>query len=487
MKRLLLLFLFALVVLAGGMLIRTWLWTSEPVAVTPAPELSIDSRRVCERLGRALRIPSVSTREPSALDLARLERMGDFVVETFPSLVEHLGFERHERCLVFRWPGTQPELAPLLLLAHLDVVPIDPRTESEWSFPPFSGEVAGGYVWGRGALDDKASAMAMLEALEILFGRGARPRRGVVVALGLDEEIGGAAGARAQAARFAEEGLEPFLILDEGYGVLEGVVELVAPPIAAVGIAEKGLVTLELLVSATGGHASMPADQTSLGVLSAALAALEREQLSARLDGAPALFFDELARKMPFAQRFLFANRWITEPLLRRELLKQPTTAALVRTTTAVTTASAGVAENVLPERARATVNFRVHTRDDVQGVIEHAREVIDDERVQLTVIGESYEPSAVSPTEGEAWELLERTIRECYPGALVAPSLVVGATDARHYAGLSRSVYRFNGVRLGPEDLARIHGVDERISTGNYLEMIRFYLRLIGNPRPAH
>ena len=277
------------------------------------------------------------------------------------------------------------------------------------------------------------------------------------------------------------------MILDEGYGVLEGVVELVAPPIAAVGIAEKGLVTLELLVSATGGHASMPADQTSLGVLSAALAALEREQLSARLDGAPALFFDELARKMPFAQRFLFANRWITEPLLRRELLKQPTTAALVRTTTAVTTASAGVAENVLPERARATVNFRVHTRDDVQGVIEHAREVIDDERVQLTVIGESYEPSAVSPTEGEAWELLERTIRECYPGALVAPSLVVGATDARHYAGLSRSVYRFNGVRLGPEDLARIHGVDERISTGNYLEMIRFYLRLIGTPRPAH
>jgi carboxypeptidase PM20D1 len=480
LKRTLLILLLGAFLLGTVMLGRTLRLVPKPVSVLPVPSLELDERRVCERLGRALRIPSVSSREPSALDLARLDRMGDFVVESFPPLVEHLEFERHERCLVFRWRGTRPELAPLLLLAHLDVVPVDPRTEAEWSFPPFSGEIAGGYVWGRGALDDKGSAMAILEALELMLGRGTSPRRGVVVAIGLDEEIGGALGARVQAQRFAQEGLEPFMILDEGYGVLEGVVDLVASPIAGVGVAEKGLLTLELGVSATGGHASMPADQTSIGILSAALAALEREQLPARLDGAVGLFFDELAREMPFRERLLFANRWITEPLLLRALLEETTTAALVRTTTAVTTTSAGIADNVLPERARATVNFRVHTRDGVKAVIDHAREVIDDERVELSVIGESFEPSAISPAGGEPWELLERTIKECYPGVVVVPSLVVGATDARHYSGLSPNVYRFNGIRLGPEDLERIHGADERISTRNYLEMIHFYVRLI-------
>jgi carboxypeptidase PM20D1 len=482
MKRLLALLGLAVALLAALMLARTLLTRPGVDAVTPAPELELDARRVCERLGRALQIPSVSRLEPSVLDEARLERMADFVVESFPPVLENLQLERHPRCLVWRWAGSQSELEPLLLLAHLDVVPVEPRTLESWSFPPFSGEIAAGYVWGRGALDDKATALAMLEAVELLLSEGFRPRRAVILCFGLDEELGGNEGARAQAQRFADEGLRPHLILDEGYAVLEGVLDVVASPIAAVGVAEKGQLTLELRVRADGGHASMPEAQTSLGILAGAIAALERNPMPARLDGAPALFCDELAREMSFGQRFLFANRWITEPLLRRALLAKAGSAALVRTTTAVTTANAGVAPNVLPEEARATVNFRIHPRDDVAAVLERVRAVIDDERVELVVLGEAVEPSPTSPARGEAWELLERTIRECYPGVIVAPSLVVGATDARHYAALCPNVYRFTGLRLGPEDLERIHGVNERISTKNYLELIRFYRRLIQN-----
>jgi len=472
--------LLLLLLLAAAMLARTALHAPRAVEVRAAPALELDPRRVTQRLARAVRVPSVVTTEPDALERGRMARMADLVEESFPPLVAGLDYERHEHCLVFRWRGSAPELAPILLLAHLDVVPVDPATEADWSFPPFGGDVAAGFVWGRGTLDDKGSAFAILEALEHLVTRGVQPRRGVIVALGLDEEIGGTAGARAQAARFAQEGLEPYLILDEGYAVLEGIVDVVPHPVAVVGVAEKGSLTVELRVEAEGGHSSMPEEQTSLGILASAIAALEAAPQPARLDGAPAYFLDELAREMNFGQRFLFANRWLTEPLLRKVLLEEPGTAALLRTTTAVTRAEAGVAANVLPRSARATVNLRIHSRDSVDVVLERVRRTIDDPRVELEVVGESFEPSPVSPHDGPAWEHLEATIRACYPGVVVAPSLVVGATDARHYAGLTSSVYRFNGLRLGPDDLPRIHGVDERISVENYMEMIRFYARLI-------
>lgn len=469
-----------LLALLTAMLIRTLTLAAPGPAPYEAPELSIDQRRVCERLSRAIQIPSISSREPDSLHLGRMNQMVDFVIKTFTPLQTLLEVERYPQALVFRWKGQQPELEPLLLLAHLDVVPVEPGSESTWTHPPFSGEITAGYIWGRGTLDDKSSAFAILEAIEHLAVRGHRPERGVIVAIGLDEEIGGEKGAGQLAKLFEQEGLRPHLILDEGFAVLDGVIDVVPGPVAGVGVAEKGLLTLELLVSTDGGHASMPEKQTSLGILSAAIAKLESHPMPARLDGAAGDFFDELARQMDFAMKFLFANRWITEPVLRRVLDAKGSTAALLRTTTAVTTARAGVASNVLPEEARATVNFRIHPRDSVQAVIDHTVEVIDDERVVVKVLGSSWEPSSTSPSDGPAWDLLERTIRECYPDVQVVPALVLAATDSRHYGHLSPNVYRFNGIRLGPKDLERIHGNDERISAANYLEMIRFYARLI-------
>ncbi|MFT7486130.1 MAG: carboxypeptidase PM20D1 [Candidatus Paceibacteria bacterium] len=480
MKKRMLWPVLALAGLAGLLVTRALLRVPRVVNVRPAPTLEIDTRRVIERLGSALRIQSVAVKEPDAVQEGRLQAMFDFVLSSFAPLTHQLQIERYPRSLVLRWEGSEPNLAPLLLLAHLDVVPV--QAESEWSFPPYSGKVVAGSIWGRGALDDKGSAMAMLEAVEILLAAGVRPRRGVILALGLDEELGGDAGAFEQAARFEAEGLRPFMILDEGFAVLEGVVDVVPSPVAGIGIAEKGYLTLELTVDQEGGHASMPAAQTSIGILAGAIGNLETTPMPARLDGAAAEFFDELSREMGFTHKLLFANRWITSPILISLLGAQPSTAATLRTTTAVTTAQGGVAENVLPTFARATVNFRIHPSDRVQDVLDHVRRAIDDERVAVNTIGIPSEPSALSPAQGPAWDLLERTIRESYEGVIVAPTLVLGATDARHYAGLCEAVYRFNGIRLKPEDLSRIHGSNERITTKNYLEMIRFYRQLMAN-----
>ena len=480
MKRALITMLLLLLVLAGVMLARTL--SLEPLerSTGPAPDLALDSRRMAKRLGRALQIPSIAEQEPSPLGRARIERMMDFLVEEYPPLMAQLEFERQDDGVVFRWRGTQPSLAPLLLLAHLDVVPVDAATEDDWIHPPFSGTIAGGAVWGRGALDDKSSALAMLEAIETLIGRGQRPRRSVIVALGLDEEIGGNRGAKSIAARFAEEGLEPYLVLDEGLAILEGIIPGVAASVAAVGIAEKGYMTLELSVAAKGGHASMPDAQTSIGILAAAIEALEASPFPARLDGAGETFLATLAPEMPFGPRLLAANTWIAAPLLAHELTKQPETAALLRTTLAATTFSGGVAANVLPERSSATINLRIHPRDTLAGVLERVSEVVDDPRIAIATLAEASEPTGLSPVDGEAFAFLAETIRAAYPGVVVAPSLVLGATDSRHYAALTPNIYRFYGIRLTSDDLARIHGVNERILITQYVELIGFYLRLI-------
>jgi carboxypeptidase PM20D1 len=479
-RYLVLLFLPAIGVPLG----RALLLKPRQVSIQAAPALKVDDKRICKRLGRALQFPTVSFSEDQedATSKGRMAQMVTYLEETFAPVIRLVQVEKHPYNLVLRLPGTDESLAPLLLLAHLDVVPVEPKSADQWNFPPFSGSVAAGSIWGRGALDNKSAAMAMLEAAELLISANERPRRGVVFSFGYDEEIGGERGARAQAERFAEEGLAPHLILDEGFVVLDGVIDAVQPMVAGIGIAEKGYLTLRLEVQQGGGHASMPGKNSAIGILAAAITSLESNPMEAHIDGAVGLFFDELAREMEFGPKLLFANRWLTEGLLIRELEKQPSTAATLRTTTAVTTTTGGVAENALPESASATINFRIHPRDSIASVLEHVSETVGDDRVRVDIQGTPSEPSGTSPANGAAYALLEQTIRECFEGVIVAPSLVLAATDSRHYAGLSPNVYRFNPIRLQSKDLDRIHGINERIPAKDYLAMIRFYRQLLSN-----
>ncbi len=482
MKRLLLSVLGVLLVLASVMVARALSVHSREYRYSPAPALKVDKREVSLRLSGALKLKTIATREPDSYQAAQFTRMLDYLEQNFGRVASATEYERHPGSVVFRWVGREPELAPLLLLAHLDVVPVEHGTEEAWTWPPFSGEIAMGFIWGRGALDDKSNALAMLEAISLLVGEGFQPRRTVILAFGLDEEIGGEGGARLQAERFAQEGLAPALILDEGLAILDGLVPGVARPVAAIGIAEKGYATVKLRVQGEGGHASMPPRQTAVGILGAALAELEATPCEAGYDGVAAAFLSSLAGEMPFASKLLVSNDWISAPLLASQLSKAPETDALLRTTTAVTMSSGGVAENVLPEQAVASVNFRIHPRDSVADVLAHVERVVADERVSIELVEGAWEPSALSPLEDEAWWLLHRSILECFEEALVAPSLVLGATDARHYAGLSKNVYRFSPMRLAKQDLARLHGTDERISIPDYVAMIRFYMRLMRN-----
>jgi len=458
--------------LAVVLLANTATYHSRQIPAEPAPAIALDTAAAAERLGGA-----------SGVDTASFHDFQLYLQRTFPRLHAALTRERvGGLSLLYRWAGSDTTLAPILLLAHQDVVPVEPGTEARWTEPPFGGSISDGYVWGRGALDDKDNLLGMLEAVEALVGQNFRPQRSVYLAFGADEEVGGT-GAKAIAALLASRSIHPAFIVDEGGAIMRGLVGRVRGPVALVGIAEKGYISVELTVHAPGGHSSMPPAETAVGILSAAIQRLERHPMPAAIRGATAQMLDYVGPELAFPERLAVANRWLFGGLIAGRLGATPEGNAMLRTTTAPTMLQAGVKDNVLPSSARGVVNFRILPGDTPELVLAHVRATIRDPRVDVRRY-ESFlsQPSPVSDVGSPNFRLLERTIRQVAPEAIVVPWLVVGGTDARHYTALTPDVYRFSAARMGPGDLERVHGTNERLAVASYGQVVRFYVLLLRN-----
>ena len=473
----------ALVLLAGVVSARTALYRPADRQVERAPVVAVPAG-AAERLAGAVRIQTVSYADRGHTDVGALRRLHAYLEAAFPLVHATLRRELvNEHSLLFTWPGTDPSLNPILLMGHLDVVPVEPGTEEQWQQPPFSGAVADGFVWGRGSIDNKSAVVGTLEAVEMLLAEGFRPVRTIYFAYGHDEETGGAQGARKIAELLKSRGVRLDMVLDEGGVIGDGLLPGISSPVAFVGVAEKGFATVELSVEGAGGHSSLPPRHSTVGILSAAIARLEANQMPARIEGTTRQLFDAVGPRFPLAQRAIFANLWLTAPLVQRRLESSPSTNAMVRTTTAATVFQAGSKDNVLPRSARASINFRVLPGDSVAGVLDHVRRVVDDDRVEARIAGAfQSEPSAMSSRDSQSFRNLEATIHSLSPDVVVAPYLVVVVTDARYFAEISSHVFRFLPLRLTSDDLERMHGIDERISIDQYENAIRLYRQLLLN-----
>jgi carboxypeptidase PM20D1 len=454
--------------------------SAEP-PVPPAPNVAI-SEGAAGRLAASLRFRTISSEDPNAFAVEAFEAFHAYLQAAFPRVHRQLRREIvGAHSLLYTWQGSDPSLNPILLIGHMDVVPVETGTEDTWQQDPFGGRIVDGFIWGRGAIDNKSAVVGTLEAVEMLLGEGFRPARTVYLAYGHDEEVGGTGGAREIAALLKARGVELEMVVDEGGVIGDGVLPGISEPVALVGIAEKGFVTIELSTRVAGGHSSLPPRQSAVGILSRAVARLEENPMGARLESPTRQLFERIGPRFPSLQRAVFANLWLTAPLVLRRLEESPTTNAMVRTTTAPTIFQAGTKDNVLPSYARTVINFRILPGDTVATVVEHVRRVVDDSRVEVGIAGRfSAEPSAVSTTDSESFRTLERTIRSVVPDAIVAPYLVVVVTDARYYGALSRNVFRFLPLRLTSRDLERMHGIDERIGIGEYEDAIRIYRQLV-------
>jgi carboxypeptidase PM20D1 len=469
-----------LLLLVAVVLIRTATFRVSDMVVE-APPAVVVAEGFAERLAGAVRLPTISHEDPARFDGNAFIALHEHLTESFPGVHSTLvrevvgGFS-----LLYTWPGTDPSLEPVLLMGHLDVVPVEPGTEQLWTHPPFSGVIADGFVWGRGSIDDKPTVLGTMEAVEALTAEGFRPVRTLYLAYGHDEEVGGAAGAQAIAALLQSRGVRLAMVLDEGGVIGDGLLPGLTRPTALIGVAEKGYVSVELSSQSTGGHSSMPPPSTAVGRVSAAVARLESNPMPARLDGVALQMFENIGPALPLAQRVAFANLWLTRPVVLRQLQGTPSANAMIRTTTAATIFEGGARANILPTRARAVLNFRILPGDSAAGVIAHVRRVVNDTAVDIRIVEEAWEPSHISPTDTEGYRAIERTVHQLIPGAVVTPYLVLGATDARHFSALSDNIYRFLPIRMDPADLERMHGTNERVGVEEYERAIRFYMLLV-------
>lgn len=453
------------------------------VAELPSPGGLGDE--VAAHLSGAIRVRTISHEDPRDDEPGVFVRMGSYLELTYPSLHKSLELTKFEGgSRIYRWAGSDPKAAPIVLLAHMDVVPVEEGTLAKWEHPPFAGDVADNYIWGRGAMDDKLGVIASLEAVDSLLKEGFVPRRDVYLAFGHDEEVGGQHGALVLAAylkdEFAARGLRPELILDEGGVIVEGALPGIEEPVALIGITEKGYISMRLSVELAGGHSSMPAREGSIGVLATALAAVQDAPMPKRLEAAPRAMLERLAPATNFGTRLVVRNLWLFESVLLVGMSAKPGPAATIRTTTALTIVKAGTKDNVLPSRAEATVNFRVLPGDDEASIRAHLHKVIADDRVKIETIS-NWGSSPTSDPKSEAFAQVEGAIGDAFGVRLVAPYMVVGGTDARHYADLSDAVLRFLPIHFtGDADRKRIHGSNERILVEDAKRAVWFYRRVI-------
>jgi carboxypeptidase PM20D1 len=470
-----------------AVVLNTHLKGSKQLEVAALPKIPIDEAAVASRLGEAVRFRTISVALDPSANSDQFLGMQKFLEVTFPKLHATLQREKiSDLSLLYTWKGTNPALKPMMLLAHQDVVPIAPGTEIKWQHPPFSGLVDGGFIWGRGAWDNKGNMMSQLEAVERLVASGYQPARTVYLYLGADEEIGGRRGAANLAKLMKQRSVQLSFVIDEGLLITDGVLPALKQPAALIGVAEKGYLTVILKFNAAPGHSSQPPrpGASAIGMMSAAIKRLDDNQLPAALRGVAYEMFDTLAPEMSGVNRYLLSNLWLFSPLIQTQLENGAATNAMIRSTTAATIVNAGNKDNVLPGIAEATLNFRLlpgDTRDSVQAhVRQQIEKSIPKDKYELFAVDTGSEASGISPTSSAQYRLVNTTLREVFPDVIVAPGLMIGATDSVHLKDISDHVFKFSPIRAKPEDLPRFHGTDERISTTNYADAIRFYHRLL-------
>ncbi|WP_080146004.1 M20 family peptidase [Marinilactibacillus piezotolerans] len=438
-----------------------------------------DEEKGLDHFSEALKIKTVSYEQKEQIQYHEFDRFLGFLERAYPHVHKNLSLEKiNEYALVYKWKGTDSKSLPIGLISHYDVVPVPEETIKNWTKDPFSGAVHENIIWGRGTLDDKIGVIGILEAAEALLKKGFQPTRDLYLMFGFDEEIGGELGAKSIVEILKKRNIQFDFVLDEGGAIIDGMLPGVDKPVGVIGVSEKGIATVELSLEGSGGHASQPKNQTNIGRISKAIAALEKRQFPARLQEPTTSLLEYAAPEMTGIMKYIVANQKLFKPILEKTLVKNPTMAALLRTTIAPTVFLSGEKINVLPESATATINLRLMPGDSLEYVRQFIEETIQDEEIQVTISGS--EATKVSDVTGWQFEAIQQATKNIYPETIVTPYLMFAGSDARYYDQIADYTFRFLPAHITSKDLNRIHGTNEQISVENYHNVVYFYLELM-------
>lgn len=469
------------VVLAGSVAVTRTLMVAAPAeSSTVPPPPPVDSAAVARRLSGAIKFQTVSYAGgvKEAERTAALRDLHDYLDRAYPYFHEDAPQEIFGESLLFVWRGTDENLPPILLMAHLDVAPVVERTEGNWTHEPFSGDIADGYVWGRGTFDNKAAAVALMEAGDRLAQSNFQPRRTIMFAFGEDQEAGGSKGNAAIAKALADRGVRFAWVLDEGSPILKEPYPGIERPVAFVSIAEKGFLRLEL--SAKGG-------EDGAAALSRAAGSALGRLFPSDLDAIQRAKLDVLTPYAPFGERLKLANLWLAKPLVIGALQGDAETAAALRTTISPVVTGLSLDGQLTKSALRTDADVRaidvhLHQGDTIASVTQQVTAAIGNSEIEVQPLTATQaEPSRITDVNSPAYAYIARAIAETFV-VPVAPELMTRPTDSRHYLDMADAVLRFSPFTAGPGDLARVHGTDERVAVADLGPAVGFYTWLIRN-----
>jgi carboxypeptidase PM20D1 len=463
--------------LVAVLLFNTFRFTS---AAAPREAMKITgiSDAAALHLSEALQIKTISFGDTLEIDTAEFVKFRSFLERTYPLVhAQSRGVLFRGFVCVFTGKGKATTLAPHVLMAHMDVVPVEAVAESKWAVPSFSGKIIKDTIWGRGAVDDKASVIGILEAAEQLLKENYQPQRTIYFCFGHDEEITGRRGAAKIAHWFKENNIKPQLVVDEGGMVDTEKFKKSGRPVAVIGVGEKGYCNIDLTVEIPGGHSSMPATETAIDVLNKAIEKIRAQQMPGRITPPVQEMLGRIAAVDGFVTKLGVSNQWLLSSSIIGMLEKDKQTNAMVHTTLVPTIVKAGIKDNVIPTVAKATFNSRILPGETSDDVVAFVKKVVNDDRVQVKKQTISlFEPSATTSTSHPMFLKVEDAVYKTVPNVHVTPYLIVGATDSRYFRPFSDAVLNFAPMR----DAKGFHGIDERIAVSDLKDMIFFYKLLI-------
>jgi carboxypeptidase PM20D1 len=476
-KKILLSLGIVLLLLIAILLFNTF--RAKPWPVKPADEVQRplpDS--AIQHFSEAVQIPTISISDTSAIDTAAFKAFNSFIERAYPLIHQHLSKTFiNQFSIVFEWKGQNASLAPIILMGHYDVIPVETASLNKWIVPPFSGTITDTCIWGRGAADDKSGVISTLEATEAMLRKGFVPRRSIYLCFGHDEEIGGA-GATAVADYLAQKKVRAEMVLDEGGEITEDKIKDVKRPVAVIGVAEKGYASYELSVEKEGGHSSMPDKETAIDILTTALYKLRSKTPPSKLTPPVKEFLNRIGSSSDiFLNRMAASNMWLFEGMVKGIISAKPEGSAMLHTTIVPTIIESGVKDNVIPANARAIVNSRILPGETAGTVENFIRKAIQDDRVKIRKLGKfNADPSEATSITSSAFKRVESAAYKNIPNVIPAPYLMIGATDSRYYRRISDGVVNF----LPQTDSKGFHGINERLPIRDLQRSINFIMTII-------
>ena len=471
--------------------VRAAKFTPKKVEPAQIDNKDIDVMKVAEHLSKAIQCKTISMPYDEGVDWGEFEKLQKLLDEAYPNVAKTLTKETIGKAsLLYRWEGKNPELEPMAMLSHQDVVPVAEGTEKDWKYDAFSGHIDDEFIWGRGALDMKNHLICVMEAVESLIEEGFQPDRDVYLCFGHNEETvaSSCAGAKNIVDTFLERGIHLDSVLDEGSALLRlDVKGLIHTYIAAVGTAEKGYVDMKITMHDKGGHTSASPKHSGMAKLAEAVQDLENNQFKSHWLPFLDELFGTIGRHATLPGRLITCNIPLLRPVLKKIMSSIGESASMVRTVTSVSQCEGSPAPNVLPQRPSITTNFRMLPGDTTEDVEAHIRNVIKNKDIEIERFS-TKEATKFSPTDSRAFKAIEKVEEALHPGEVaVAPFLVMGGTDACFYEPVCENILRFAPFNVTLELFLNTHATNERLpiaALGEAVTFFREYIKVVSNEK---